>query len=193
LVTAAYRSSYFNPAKYAEHRVALATARAGNVIGGGDWALDRLVPDMIRAIDRGEPVLVRCPAAVRPWQHVLEPLSGYLMLAEKLYAFGAKYSEGWNFGPYETDAKPVEWMIETITKFWGKGASWKIEGAPQPHEAAYLKLDSSKARAQLGWHPKWNIEQAVEKIVEWHKAFGRGEDMRQLTLSQINSHVDFRN
>ncbi len=194
LVTAAYRNSYFNPEKYDEHGVGVASARAGNVIGGGDWALDRLIPDILRAIGRGEAVLIRNPDAIRPWQHVLEPLSGYLMLAEKLYGHGQAYVGGWNFGPYDTDAKPVGWIVERLIQAWGQGASWKLDGAPQPHEATYLKLDCSKAHTKLGWHPRWNIEQTIEKIVEWQKVCDRGADVRQITLSQINAyqtHISF--
>jgi CDP-glucose 4,6-dehydratase len=188
LVTAGYRSSYFNPEKYAQHGVAIASARAGNVIGGGDWALDRLIPDMLRAIKRGEAVLIRNPAAIRPWQHVLEPLSGYLMLAEKLHTQGPAYAEAWNFGPHDVDAKPVEWIIERITQVWQQDAAWKLDGVSQPHEATYLKLDCSKARAHLGWQPRWNIGQTIEKIVDWHKACDQGADMHQMTLAQINTY-----
>jgi CDP-glucose 4,6-dehydratase len=188
LVTAGYRCSYFNPEKYAQHGVAIASARAGNVIGGGDWALDRLIPDMLRAIGRREAVLIRNPAAIRPWQHVLEPLSGYLMLTEKLYTQGPAYAEAWNFGPHDVDAVPVEWIIERITQVWGQDAAWKLDGVPQPHEATYLKLDCSKARAYLGWHPRWNIGQTIEKIVDWHKAYDKCTDMKQMTLSQINAY-----
>jgi CDP-glucose 4,6-dehydratase len=188
LVTAAYRNSYFNPEKYAEHGVAVATGRAGNVIGGGDWALDRLIPDMLRAISLGQAVRIRSPEAIRPWQHVLEPLSGYLMLAEKLYTHGPVNAEGWNFGPHDTDARPVRWIIERMTQVWGEGASWALDGQPQPHEATYLKLDCSKARARLGWQPRWDLGLTIEKIVEWHKALEQGADMRQTTLSQINTY-----
>jgi CDP-glucose 4,6-dehydratase len=191
LITSAYRSSYFNAARHATHGVALGSGRAGNVIGGGDWALDRLIPDMLRAIGAGEPVLIRNPQAIRPWQHVLEPLSGYLTLAEKLYTDGAVYAEGWNFGPYDIDAKPVGWIIERITEVWGDGASWQLDGIPQPHEATYLKLDCSKAHAGLGWQPRWNIGQTIDKIVEWHKACDAGADMRQLTLDQITTYQTF--
>jgi CDP-glucose 4,6-dehydratase len=188
LVTAGYRNSYFNAEKYAEHGIAIASARAGNVIGGGDWALDRLIPDMLRAIGRGEAVLIRNPDAVRPWQHVLEPLSGYLLLAEKLYTDGPAYAEGWNFGPHDTDAKPVGWIIERMTQAWGHGAAWALDGEAQPHEATYLKLDCSKARAGLGWRPRWNIGQTIERIVDWHKACGQDADMHQMTLGQINAY-----
>lgn len=188
LVTAGYRSSFFNAEKYAEHGIALGSGRAGNVIGGGDWALDRLIPDMLRAIGAGEPVMIRNPNAIRPWQHVLEPLSGYLTLAEKLYTEGPVHAEGWNFGPHETDAKPVEWIIERMTQEWGAGASWRLDGKEHPHEATYLKLDCSKARGQLGWHPRWDIGQTIAKIVEWHKACDQGTDMREFTLAQISTY-----
>ncbi|MCM2569434.1 CDP-glucose 4,6-dehydratase [Janthinobacterium kumbetense] len=188
LVTAGYRSSFFHADKYAEHGVALGSGRAGNVIGGGDWALDRLIPDMLRAIGTGEPVMIRNPHAIRPWQHVLEPLSGYLTLAEKLYTAGPVHAEGWNFGPHDTDAKPVEWIIERMTQEWGAGASWSLDGQDHPHEATYLKLDCSKARGQLGWHPRWDIGQTIAKIVEWHKACDQGADMRAMTLAQIATY-----
>ncbi|MDN2677704.1 MULTISPECIES: CDP-glucose 4,6-dehydratase [unclassified Janthinobacterium] len=188
LVTAGYRSSFFHADKYAEHGVALGSGRAGNVIGGGDWALDRLIPDMLRAIGAGEPVMIRNPHAIRPWQHVLEPLSGYLTLAEKLYTAGPVHAEGWNFGPHDTDAKPVEWIIERMTQEWGAGASWSLDGQDHPHEATYLKLDCSKARGQLGWHPRWDIGQTIAKIVEWHKACDQGADMRAMTLAQIATY-----
>lgn len=190
LVTAAYRSSYFNAEKHTGHGTALASARAGNVIGGGDWALDRLIPDMLRAIGRGEAVLIRSPNAIRPWQHVLEPLSGYLLLAEKLYTQDPVFAAGWNFGPHDADAQTVGWIIERLTQAWGQGTSWKINGEPQPHEATYLKLDCSKARAHLNWQPRWNIGQTLEKIVEWHKAHDQGADMRLLTLAQINAYSE---
>ncbi|WP_402721267.1 CDP-glucose 4,6-dehydratase [Janthinobacterium rivuli] len=188
LVTAGYRSSFFHADKYTEHGIALGSGRAGNVIGGGDWALDRLIPDMLRAIGAGESVMIRNPHAIRPWQHVLEPLSGYLTLAEKLYTEGPVHAEGWNFGPHDTDAKPVEWIIERMTQEWGAGASWSLDGQDHPHEATYLKLDCSKARGQLGWHPRWDIGQTIVKIVEWHKACDQGADMRAMTLAQIATY-----
>lgn len=188
LVTAGYRSSYFNPEKYREHGVALASGRAGNVIGGGDWAQDRLIPDMLRAICKGEAVMIRSPHAIRPWQHVLEPLSGYLTLAERLYLDGAAFAEGFNFGPHDTDAKPVEWVIDRVCQAWGNGASWALGGQLQAHEATYLKLDCSRARSRLGWNPRWNLDQAIEKIVEWHQAKEEGADMRAMTLAQIAAY-----
>ena len=187
LVVAAYRSSFFNPATYETHGVALASARAGNVIGGGDWAANRLVPDILRSLEAGQPVEIRNPNAVRPWQHVLEPLVGYLILAEKLHEKGAELSEGWNFGPNEDDAKPVGWIVDKITEQWGNGASWVLDGQEHPHEAHYLKLDCSKAKSRIGWHPRLNIEQAIQNIIVWHRAYLSGEDMRELTLNQINS------
>lgn len=188
LVTSSYRNSYFNPAKYAEHGVAIASARAGNVIGGGDWADDRLIPDFIRAISKGKEVQIRSPYAIRPWQHVLEPLTGYLSLAAKLFTEGAKYAEGWNFGPDDNDAKNVEWITRTICELWKEGASFCIDTNPQPHEANYLKLDCSKAKAELGWIPKWNIETTLKSIVVWNKAYIAGEDVRKVTINQINQY-----
>jgi CDP-glucose 4,6-dehydratase len=185
LVTAAFRSSYFNPKDYQKHGVALASARAGNVIGGGDWAYDRLIPDFIRAISKGEEVRIRSPYAIRPWQHVLEPLSGYLTLAAKLFSEGPKYAEGWNFGPDDKDARNVEWITDTICKLWGDGASYSIDTNPQPHEANYLKLDWSKAKTELGWIPKWDIETTLKSIVDWNKCFLSGENMRTITQQQI--------
>lgn len=188
LITAAYRNSFFNCEKYAQHGVAIGSGRAGNVIGGGDWALDRLIPDMLRAIGQGQAVQIRNPHAIRPWQHVLEPLSGYLLLAEKLHTHGPQYAEGWNFGPHDIDAKPVEWIIETITREWGEHASWALDGQAHPHEATYLKLDCSKARARLRWRPRWDIGHTIKKIVEWHQAYDRGADMRAVSLAQIDSY-----
>lgn len=188
LVTSAYRNSFFNPKDHDKHGVAVASARAGNVIGGGDWANDRLIPDFIRAIGKGEKVHIRSPFAIRPWQHVLEPLHGYLTLAEKLFTAGAHYAEGWNFGPDDNDAQNVEWITNTICKLWGKSASYEIDTHPQPHEANYLKLDCSKAKAELNWYPKWNIHQALQSIVEWNKAYLKGENIREVTINQINQY-----
>jgi CDP-glucose 4,6-dehydratase len=186
LVTSSFRNSFFNPEEYKIHGVALASARAGNVIGGGDWADDRLIPDFIRAIIRGEKMKIRSPYAIRPWQHVLEPLTGYLKLVEKLFSEGARYAEGWNFGPDDRDARNVEWVTDTICRLWGEGASYCIDDHPQPHEANYLKLDCSKAKAELGWTPMWNIETALRSIVDWNKAWLNGEDVRSVSLKQIN-------
>lgn len=188
LVTSAYRNSYFNPAQHAVHGVALGSGRAGNVIGGGDWAEDRLVPDMVRAIAAGQPVRIRSPHAIRPWQHVLEPLSGYLALAERLYTDGPAFAEPFNFGPHDTDARPVQWIVERLCAQWGDGAAWALDPAPQPHEATYLKLDCSKARARLDWQPRWPLARTLDHIVAWHKAHARGEDMRSVTLAQIATY-----
>lgn len=192
LVTAAYRNSFFHPDKYNEHQVAIASARAGNVIGGGDWADDRLIPDIIRAIVQGKPVNIRNPHATRPWQHVLEPLSGYLRLAQKLYEEGAAYGDGWNFGPNEEDAKPVQWIVERLTLSWGEGASWALDSRKHPHEAHYLKLDCSKAKAMLNWHPRWHLEDALEAIIDWQRAFRDGKEMRALTLEQIHRYAGLK-
>ena len=193
LVTAAYRSSFFNPAKYSEHLVALASGRAGNVIGGGDWAEDRLIPDILRAISENRPVVIRNPHAIRPWQHVLEPLSGYLQLAQKLYEEGAAYAEGWNFGPNDEDAKPVQWIVEQLTQQWSDGANWKLDQAEHPHEAHYLKLDCSKAKMRLDWKPRWTLAQALENIIAWHKAHQRGDDMREFSIGQLTAYSEKTN
>lgn len=182
LVTSAYRQSFFNQAG---NPVAVASVRAGNVIGGGDWAEDRLIPDMVRAVSQKRPVLIRNPRAIRPWQHVLEPLSGYLLLAQRLYEEGAKYAEGWNFGPRDEDAREVQWIVERFTGLWGDGATWTRDRAEHPHEARYLKLDCSKARNRLPWQPRWALGQALEHIVAWHKAHLQGENMREFSLKQI--------
>jgi CDP-glucose 4,6-dehydratase len=189
LVTSSFRNSFFNPAEYGKtHQVALASARAGNVIGGGDWAEDRLIPDFIRAITNKETVNIRSPYAIRPWQHVLEPLSGYLLLGAKLWLEGCSFAESWNFGPDDSDAKPVEWMIKRICDLWGEGASYQIDTTPQPHEATYLKLDCSKAKSRLGWQPRWTIDTALQSIVEWTKACQTGKDMRSFCEKQINEY-----
>jgi CDP-glucose 4,6-dehydratase len=186
LVTAAYRNSYFNPARYAEHGLALGSGRAGNVIGGGDWAADRLVPDLLGAFERREVAIIRNPGAIRPWQHVLEPLSGYLVLAQRLYEEGAQFAEGWNFGPADADAQPVSWIAERMTQCWADGAQYRIEAnAAAPHEAHYLKLDCSKARADLSWTPRWSLARALEEVVGWHREFLAGSDMRQVCIDQI--------
>lgn len=192
LVTAAYRSSFFHPARYAEHGTAVASARAGNVIGGGDWAKDRLVPDIVNAFMAGRAVDIRNPHAIRPWQHVLEPLHGYLLLAEKLWAEGAAFAEAWNFGPHEADAQPVQWIVERLAKTWGAGAHWTLDQGAHPHEATYLKLDCSKARARLGWHPQWSIGRALDEIVSWYQSLGQGQDMAAITRAQIRAYSQER-
>lgn len=179
LVTAAYRTSFLDAAG-----IQLASARAGNVIGGGDWAADRLVPDFLRALDAGQPLAIRSPRAIRPWQHVLEPLSGYLVLAESLYTEGQDFAEAWNFGPDEADARPVQWIVEYLC---GRvpGATWQHDAAPLPHEANTLRLDSSKARARLGWRPRWNLQAALETTLDWHQAWRQGLNIADISLRQI--------
>ena len=188
LVTAAYRNSYFHPDKYQEHGVAIATGRAGNVIGGGDWAADRLIPDTMRAIVSGRPVRIRSPHSIRPWQHVLEPLSGYLLLAQRLYEEGPAFAEAWNFGPNDDDAKPVDWILDKLTETWGEGASWQLDNDEHPHEAHYLKLDCSKAKSRLQWQPKWSLATAIEEICIWHKAHTARADMQAICLHQIKQY-----
>ena len=189
LVTAAYRNSYFNSETYLSHGVAVASARAGNVIGGGDWATDRLIPDCIRALLNGEQILIRNPHAIRPWQHVLEPLSGYLLLAEKLFSEGPLCAEGWNFGPSDEDAKPVGWIVRRLCDQWGEEASYVVDDGEHPHEATYLKLDCSKAKGRLGWHPRWNLEKTIDSIVEWTLAHKDGLDTRRVCLRQIEEFI----
>lgn len=180
LAAAAYRRSY---------GMNLATARAGNVIGGGDWAYDRLVPDFVRAILCGKKLRIRNPFAIRPWQHVLEPLSGYLLLAEKLYKYGNKYAQAWNFGPNDSDAKPVKWIADNFCKNWGKEAGYIIDRGKHPHEAHLLKLDSSKARKILGWRPKWKLEMALDKVIEWIRAYKENDNLVEICHKQIKEHM----
>jgi CDP-glucose 4,6-dehydratase len=185
LVSSAYRRSFFQ-----QGGAAVATARAGNVIGGGDWAADRLVPDILRSFERGAPVVIRNPHATRPWQHVLEPLSGYLLLAQRLCEAGPAFAEGWNFGPREEDARPVQWIVERLVEGWGRGASWQRDGADNPHEANHLKLDISKARARLGWQPQWTLDHALHSIVHWHRSWREHHDMRALCQQQIAQYTE---
>lgn len=186
LVTSAFRNSFFNPKLYEMHKVAVASARAGNVIGGGDWASDRLIPDLIRAIAKDESVTIRNPYAVRPWQFVLEPLSGYLQLVIKLYTEGAKYTGAWNFGPDNLGAKSVEWIVNKIYELWGSGIKYIVENSFQPHETNYLKLDCSKASTLLNWYPTWSIEKTISVIVDWTKAYLNNENIRKVCLNQIH-------
>ena len=182
LVTAAYRRSFLETAG-----IHLASARAGNVIGGGDWAADRFVPDFLRALDAGQTLTVRSPLATRPWQHVLEPLSGYLMLAEKLFSEGQGFAEAWNFGPEDVDARPVQWIVEYLC---GQvpDADWQCDASPQPHEANTLKLDSSKAKTQLGWRPRWKLQAALGMTLAWHQAWKQGLDMAIISVQQIKEY-----
>jgi CDP-glucose 4,6-dehydratase len=186
LVTSAYRRSFF-----AAGHTAVATARSGNVIGGGDWSADRLLPDLLRAVDSGTPLAIRSPMAVRPWQHALEPLSGYLTLAERLFCEGNSFAEAWNFGPCDEDAQSVLWIVQRVTARYPE-LSWVVDASPQPHEAGYLKLDSSKARTRLKWAPRWRLESAIDKSLDWHAAWRSGLDMREVTLDQINQYLGAR-
>lgn len=190
LVTSAYRNSFFNAANYATHGAGIATARAGNVIGGGDWAKDRLIPDILKAWQSDQKFLIRYPHAIRPWQHVLEPLSGYLTLAEYLYKDGATYSGAWNFGPNESDAQTVGWIVEQMAHLWGSNAGWGQETIAQPHEANYLKLDCSKARSQLKWQPKLEVKTALAWVIDWSKALEAKANMRDFTIHQINQFMN---
>lgn len=187
LITSSYRNSFFNPGKYGiEHHVSIASARAGNVIGGGDWAKDRLIPDIINSFEKGESVFIRSPYSIRPWQHVLEPLSGYLSLAEHLYGEnGIEFAEGWNLGPNDSDAKPVRWIVDKMCSLWKKEATYEIDKNPQPHEANYLKLDISKAKSKLHWFPKWTLEESLSKIVKWNEH----EDKLEICKKQISEYM----
>lgn len=185
LVTSAYRDSFFRASG-----IALASARAGNVIGGGDWARGRLVPDVLRAFENGQPALIRHPAAVRPWQHVLEPLSGYLALVEQLWTRGQAMAEGWNFGPRREDAVPVQWLANRLADRWGGGARWERDVASHPHEAGHLTLDISKASERLRWEPAWDLDTALAKTVDWHRAWLAGADMRDRCTAQIADYLN---
>jgi CDP-glucose 4,6-dehydratase len=188
LITAAYRSSFFNPKDYSLHGVAIASARAGNVIGGGDWAADRLIPDCIRALLKNESIVLRNPEAIRPWQHVLEPLSGYLLLAERLCSDGVSFSGAWNFGPGNDDARSAGWIVQRLCSLWGDGAAYRRDMGVNPHETSYLMLDSDKAFNELGWAPRWSLERALESIICWSAAYRRGLDVRQKCMRQIKEY-----
>ncbi len=188
LVTSSFRDSFFNPAYYNKHGVALASVRAGNIIGGGDWASNRLIPDIMNGLIENQIIKIRNPLSVRPWQFVLEPLRGYLMLAEKLWHEGPQYMSAWNFGPNDEDIKPVSWIIEKISQKWGKNVNWKLEDSKKYHEINYLKLDCSKAKMKLGWHPKMNLERSIEWVVHWYKQFEKKQDIRKITEEQIDDY-----
>ena len=195
IVAAAYRQSFFPVAKLGQpggHSTALASTRAGNVIGGGDWSDDRLIPDLLRGFLSGEPVHIRRPQAVRPWQHVLEPLHGYIRLAEQLLAAkrneAARFATAYNFGPSDDDARPVAWIAGKMTSLWGDGARWILDPDPGAHEAGTLKLDTSRARADLGWSPHMRLETAIEWTVQWTRAWQAGGDMHAFTLGQIDAY-----
>lgn len=184
LVTAAYRNSFYN----SNDTASIATARAGNVIGGGDWAADRLIPDILKAFENSQPVIIRNPFSTRPWQHVLEPLSGYLVLAEQLHRYGDKYAEAWNFGPKEEDCKPVDWILDRMVGYWGDGASWQLDKNNNPHEANFLKLDCSKAAYELNWKPKWQLDLSLNLIVNWHQQWREGINIKEVCLQEIEKY-----
>jgi CDP-glucose 4,6-dehydratase len=190
LIVAAYQRSYFNvhSSTKKDSLVAMASARAGNVIGGGDWATDRLIPDAIKSFESNQPLVLRYPGATRPWQHVLEPLAGYLLLAQNLYNNGSQFAGAWNFGPSDSDSRSVEYVVDLLIAKWGGGACWQKDGDLAPHEAQFLALDCTKAQTLLGWQPRWNLNVAIEKIVSWHKACNDGRDMTKETLSQIGDY-----
>ncbi|WP_198146044.1 CDP-glucose 4,6-dehydratase [Desulfonatronovibrio magnus] len=192
LVVAAYRQSFFPENEYSEHQVALASARAGNVIGGGDWSKDRLIVDAMNAFISGKKLYIRNPEAVRPWQHVLDPLTGYLILAEKLWTHGPAYSGAWNFGPDLEDSRPVAWVVDKLCRFWGGGANWRHDKTCSPHEAELLFLDSSKARLKLEWHPRLKIMSALAWTAAWYRAFQRGADMNAMCLKQIDQYEELK-
>ena len=190
LVTSCYQNSYFNPKNYGvNHNTLLASARAGNVIGGGDWAEDRLIPDMVKSFLLKKKVMIRNPLSIRPWQHVLEPLSGYLCLAQRLYEGNIKFAEAWNFGSSDGDTKNVAYIVQALCNSWGNDASWELDKEAHPHEASSLKLDCSKANNILQWSPSFCLEQALDKIVVWYKSYNTGENMYKLTVSQIEEYI----
>ena len=189
IVTSSWRDSFFNPAHYAEHNVAVASARAGNVIGGGDWASDRLIADVVRAFTAGTTLEIRNPAATRPWQHVLEPLRGYLVLGERLLAEGVEYASAWNFGPQYTDARPVEWIVRYLSGKWGGSVDWKLDSQQHVHEAQMLKLDWSKAHAALGWQPALPLPDALDYTLAWYRQEASGANPRELSMQQITSYM----
>lgn len=188
LVTSAYRRSFMQ-----DRGIGLATARAGNVIGGGDWADDRLIPDILRAFEKKQPVIVRNPKATRPWQHVLEPLSGYLILAQKLFDAPQQYAEGWNFGPNDNDVKPVDWILGSMVEKW-EGSNWRLDQNSHPHEAGFLKLDISKAKSKLNWFPVWHLDHTLEKIISWQQAWLSKADIQVTCLAEIDEYMrDMKN
>ncbi len=189
LIAASFRNSYFATPDHPTRGAALATARAGNVIGGGDWAADRLVPDILRALERGEKAAIRFPRAVRPWQQVLEPLAGYLTLAERLWSDGAPFAEAWNFGPDPAGERSVAEIADALCRAYGEGAGWTSSGGDEPHEAHLLKLNSAKARSRLGWRPQWSIDEALAAIVDWDARRRHGETVETISLDQIDAYT----
>ena len=190
LATQAFASSFFDPRGYSDHPVAIATARAGNVIGGGDWGENRLLPDIVRSFENNRSVMIRRPDATRPWQHVLEPLSGYLRLARRLAETGAAYNGAWNFGPDAVSEKPVSWVVDRCAALWGAGAHWERDGSTHPPEARMLQLDCTKARTALGWEPRISLDDALEMTISWYRDVAGGADARQLCEAQIAAYGD---
>lgn len=190
LVTSSYRNSFFPVESYTDHGIAVASARAGNVIGGGDWAQDRLVPDICSAALAGKPVKIRSPKAVRPWQHVLDPLHGYICLLERLQNEGAGFAEGWNFGPEDANCQPVSRVLSGLKKHMGDRLEWSLDGDNHPHEAQYLRLDCSKAHQRLNWRPRIDLDTALAWTVEWYQAFHDGHDVYSLSETQIKRYED---
>lgn len=188
LVTAAYGRSFFSENDPEEPTISVASARAGNVIGGGDWGADRLIPDIIRAVMNDRPLIIRNPSAVRPWQHVLEPLDGYLSLIENLWKHGSQFEGGWNFGPIDDDCKPVDWILKTLNNLWGGGIHWTLDTAENPHEDALLKVDSTKARNMLGWSTKLSVSKALAWVADWYQGYLSQQNMRQLSEEQIQRY-----
>ncbi|WP_353072119.1 CDP-glucose 4,6-dehydratase [Tunturiibacter gelidiferens] len=188
ILTASYRNSFFRPEMLATHGVGLATARAGNVIGGGDWSEDRLVPDLVRGFMAKESVLIRYPQAIRPWQHVLEPIAGYLALGERLFAGEARFADSWNFGPWDRDTWSVGRVATEMVRHWGDGAHWHSDDSRSSHEAQFLKLDSSKARAELHWLPRLDLTTTLEWLVDWYQSWRNGLDMRTFSHNQVSSY-----
>jgi CDP-glucose 4,6-dehydratase len=190
LVTQAYLRSFLCPETYVQHGKSLASVRAGNVIGGGDWGADRLVPDCVRAFTSRKAVLIRYPEAVRPWQHVLEPLCGYMLLACDLMENPGASAGAWNFGPDEDSFRPVGWLVQRMATLWGHGASWQADHEAHPRETLQLKLNSSKARSLLGWSPQWPLEPALEKTIEWYKSYYNGKPMIPMTIHHIEAYEE---
>ncbi|WP_110969456.1 CDP-glucose 4,6-dehydratase [Pseudomonas huaxiensis] len=189
LLAQSYSASFFPPASHAEHGLALATARAGNVLGGGDFAAERLIPDVLKAWSAGEPVILRYPQAVRPWQHALEPLAGYLLLAHRLYSNGPEFSGAWNFGPNEGDMCSVGDVVTHLSRQWPDAPGMRVEPS-ELHEAGVLRLDSGRARQLLGWRTRWSLRECLEHTLEWHLAWKRGDDLRAVTLDQLNLYAE---
>jgi CDP-glucose 4,6-dehydratase len=189
LITSAYVKSFFNPSEPLHHKARISTARAGNVIGGGDWSEDRLIPDIINSLTKNEEVLLRNPHSIRPWQHVFEPLFGYLTLIKKMYDNGSEYTGHWNFGPDDKDVKTVGYIANLMSELWGVNSPFSVNSTPQPHEAKFLKLDCSKAKSLLNWHPKWTTDKALEEIVLWHKAQLNREDLEKVSIEMLERYL----